>query len=90
MQFDRLRVLSTWYFEVGFTRYLVEVYEHESRGDFGWHLFENENAGGVYRLVASDARFAGASFHPWPTAEEALAAAEDQIRARLKYEGKGS
>ena len=88
MQIDRLRVVSTWYFETGASRYRVEVYEHEPRRDFGWHLFENENGGGIYRLVGSDSRWPDAKFHPWPTPDEALAAAQDQICARLEYYGK--
>jgi hypothetical protein len=48
MELERLRVVSTWYFEAGSSRYRIEIYEHESRGSSGFHIFEND--GGVYRL----------------------------------------
>jgi len=88
MQFDCLKVEGVWYLETGSKRFRVEVYQHESRGDYGWHTFENE--GGIYRLVWGDSRFTDGTFQPWPTAEEALAAAQDQIQAKLEYHGRAA
>lgn len=86
MEFDRLRVVSTWYFESGGHRYRIEVYEHESLGSFGFHIFENVGDG-TYRLDASDSRYGGGT-PPQRTPEEALAAAEDRLKERLAYQGK--
>jgi hypothetical protein len=86
MEFHRLRVVNTWYFESGHYRYRIEVYEHELLGTFGFHIFENAGDG-TFRLDASDSRYPGGT-PPQPTPEEALAAAEDRLRQRLVYQGK--
>jgi hypothetical protein len=87
MELQRLRVVSTWYFEAGHSRYRIEVYEHESLGTFGFHIFEGGD-GGTYCLVAGDSRY-GSGVGPQSTPDEALAAAEDSVKRRLTYRGKG-
>jgi hypothetical protein len=84
-QMERFKVDGTWYFETGRTRHRVEVYEHESRGNFGWLIFEND--GGIYRLIAGDSRFSEGTFKPQATSAEALAAAEDYLKERLQGKG---
>jgi hypothetical protein len=86
MELQRLRVVSTWYFEEGPCRHRVEIYEHESLGTFGFHIFEG-GGDGTFHLDASDSRH-GSGTPPQATPEEALAAAEDRLKQRLAYQGK--